>query len=147
LLHDWHDDLMLGLMYSDKKGTIIVAFSPHGKTLASGSGDNTIILWDVEKRQPIGEPLQGHTSPVCSVAFSPDGKILASGSEDNTIILWDLDPQSWIEKSCRRAGRNLTRAEWAQYLPYQGYPADQQDATCSKLPIEEEVSATPTSIR
>jgi WD40 repeat protein/energy-coupling factor transporter ATP-binding protein EcfA2 len=71
-----------------------VAFSPDGKTLASGSDDNTIILWDVESRQPIGQPfahpLTEHIEPVSSVAFSPDGKSLASGSGDNTIILWDV---------------------------------------------------------
>ena len=49
-----------------------VAFSPDGKTLASGSYDNTIILWDVETGQPIGQPLTGHASWVTSVAFSPE---------------------------------------------------------------------------
>src|SRR5262249_2556878 len=37
-----------------------VAFSPDGKTLASGSADGVIILWDVATRQPIGQPLKGH---------------------------------------------------------------------------------------
>ena len=69
---------------------ISVAFSPDGKTIASGGMDNTIILWDVETHQPIGEPLEGHTDIVRSVAFSPDGKTLASGSEDETIILWNV---------------------------------------------------------
>jgi hypothetical protein len=67
-----------------------VAFSPDGKTLASGSYDQTIILWDVASGQPIGQPLAGHSSWVYSVAFSPDGKTLASGSSDNTILLWDV---------------------------------------------------------
>jgi WD40 repeat protein len=66
-----------------------VAFSPDGKTLASGSFDKTIRLWDVAKGQPIGVPLTGHTDKVFSVAFSPDGRTLASGSADNTIRLWD----------------------------------------------------------
>jgi WD40 repeat protein len=32
-----------------KFGVESVAFSPDGKLLASGSSDNTIILWEVEK--------------------------------------------------------------------------------------------------
>ena len=70
-----------------------MAFSPDGKTLASGSEDKTIILWDVSNREsPVqsGAPLKGHTDGVYSVAFSPDGKTLASGSYDKTVILWDV---------------------------------------------------------
>ena len=116
-----------------------VAFSPDGKTLASGSEDKTIILWDVSTRQPIGQPLKGHTSSVNSVAFSPDGKTLASGSSDNTMILWDLAPQSWVEKTCQRVGRNLTRAEWGRYFPNEPYRA-----TCPQFGLEAEPKAVPT---
>ena len=60
-----------------------------GQTLASGSEDETIRLWDVSTGQEKAT-LQGHTGSVWSVSFSPDGQTLASSSGDETIRLWDV---------------------------------------------------------
>ncbi len=66
-----------------------IAFSPDGKTIASGSLDSTIRLWDVATSKHL-HTLIGHTSDIQSVSFSPDGQTLASGSSDKTIRLWDV---------------------------------------------------------
>lgn len=66
-----------------------VAISPDAKTLASGSSDKTIKLWNLETEEEI-RTLKGHTSGIVQVNFSPDGKTLASGSSDKTIKLWNL---------------------------------------------------------
>ncbi|HEY9621592.1 MAG TPA: AAA-like domain-containing protein [Crinalium sp.] len=76
-----------------------VAFSPDGQRIVSGSGDNTVRLWNLDGT-PIGQPVQGHTASVYSVAFSPDGQRIVSGSGDNTVRLWWADWQGWLRLGC-----------------------------------------------
>lgn len=66
-----------------------VAFALDGNSLASGSLDGTVRLWDPAAGK-VQTTLQGHTGGVLAVAFSPDGRTLASGSRDGTVRLWDL---------------------------------------------------------
>ncbi|MBD2609400.1 hypothetical protein H6G81_34150, partial [Scytonema hofmannii FACHB-248] len=66
-----------------------VAISPNGKTLASGSDDTTIKLWNLATGEEI-RTLTGHSNKVMSVAISLDSKTLVSGSWDKTIKIWRL---------------------------------------------------------
>lgn len=70
-----------------------LAFSPSGKTLASGSSDKTIKLWQISMAweiRTLGGWLSKHSDKVEALAFSPNGKMLASGSSDCTIKLWEI---------------------------------------------------------
>jgi WD40 repeat protein len=74
-----------------------VAFSADGKTVASGSDDTTVRLWDAATGEEM-QKLEGHDGPVRAVAFSPDGKTVASGSSDKTVRLWDAATGEEIQK-------------------------------------------------
>lgn len=65
-----------------------LAFSPDGRTLATGSDDRSVALWDVRTGTRLARMPAGHTDTVRALAWSRDGR-LASGGEDATVRLWD----------------------------------------------------------
>ncbi len=66
-----------------------LAFNLKGTTLASGSDDKTIKIWNFNRRKEI-RTLKGHKGIIYCVAISRNGQTLVSGSQDNTIKVWNL---------------------------------------------------------
>ena len=123
-------------LYSSR-GEII--FSPDSKTIVS-TIENLLYLWNVESHQSIGRPLTLNSNGLSSFGFIQNGKLLVTTSlwanfdlftQTARILLWDMDPELCIKKSCERAGRNFTRAEWERYFPNEEY-----HQTCEQWPLE-----------
>jgi WD40 repeat protein/tRNA A-37 threonylcarbamoyl transferase component Bud32 len=70
-----------------KSWVLCVAFSPKGRTLATGDEDGVVKLWDLEAGKPSAS-FQAHRLGVSSLAFSADGRTLASAGGDSTAKLW-----------------------------------------------------------
>ena len=74
-------------------GVYAIAFSPDNRTLATGSTDGEIRLWDTVTGS-LEKILIGHTDSVGTLAFSPNANILVSGGADHTVNLWEITPGS-----------------------------------------------------
>ncbi|NGO80517.1 hypothetical protein G6045_33400 [Streptomyces sp. YC504] len=81
------------MLKGHKQEVSTLAFHPSTGLLASGSGDETVRLWDTAT----GKTTATFTCPdsVESVAFSPDGKTVAAGfsafsSSEETALLWPV---------------------------------------------------------
>lgn len=71
-------------------------FSRNGRHIASGSGDRTVRLWDVEAAQCI--MTFSIEDGVTTVAISPDGRYVAAGSLDKRVRVWDTTTGGDVER-------------------------------------------------
>ena len=111
-------------------------FTQNDKWLVSTDG-NLLYLWDIKSGLSIGELSTG--GEIQNIVFSPDGVTMAvtgctepannNRCSHGEVTFWNLDPGAWKQKACDIAGRNLTQAEWAEYIPDKPYKA-----TCAQFP-------------
>ena len=88
-----------------------LTFSPDGKYLASGAGDSTMRLWDLNTETPMFT-CEGHKDHVLFVAFSPDSKMVASGGMDKLIYLWESETGEKIGKPLKGHTKFVTSIAW-----------------------------------
>jgi WD domain, G-beta repeat len=74
--------------HSATKPVTALAFSHDSRFLASGSDDDTVIVWDVATGRQVRRFDQGHE--LVHVVFSGDGRYLASADDNGTVKVWDV---------------------------------------------------------
>lgn len=79
--------------------------------LATGSGDNTVRLWDLGTELPKAS-LVGHTGWVLCLEWNGLETALASGSHDNTIRLWDPKTGKGIGEPLKGHTKWITGLAW-----------------------------------
>ena len=113
-------------------GSSTIAFHPNGTLLASGTVDNLVAIWDLDKKEMLKD-LTGHDELINALIFSPDGKLLVSGSNDLTIRFWETD--GWNELAVRQIDSRIKHLAFSpdgQYL-YAG----NENLSCYRFPVSE----------
>ena len=103
-------------------------FAPDGSQFALVQGER-IRLWD----GPTGEfaaslPLPSREGTY-SIAYRRDSSGLVIASTDGRAWTADTRTNTWVERACAIAGRNLTNDEWGQFFPSRSY-----EPTCPQWP-------------
>jgi WD40 repeat protein len=86
----------------------IVAVSPDGKYVASGSEDDTARVWEIATGKELAQ--MPHDSNVTAIAFSPDGEFVLSGDSDGIAILWKFDTGEKVAQIAYEGGEVRTVA-------------------------------------
>ena len=89
--------------------TRVVAYSPDGGRIISGSDDWTVRVWDAGAGDECAAFL-GHSDGVRAVTYSPDASLIVSGSRDGTLRIWDA--RTYVESpTFRHAPQGVLVAE------------------------------------
>jgi RNA polymerase sigma factor (sigma-70 family) len=86
------------------------AFSPDGRSVATGDSFGAVVLWELASGKP-RHAFVGHKSQIKSIAFSPRGRCLAVSSVDAPVFVWDV--AGTLEAKQRRLSNDELRRGWS----------------------------------
>jgi DNA-binding beta-propeller fold protein YncE len=100
-----------------------IAVSPDGTMMAWVSGQGVASVVDLATGTRLATftlPSSQSSAPepgdLTAVRFTPDGHYLLTATPGGALGRWDFRESDLIRVACTRAARNLTRAQWQQYV-------------------------------
>jgi WD40 repeat protein len=97
-----------------------VSAAPGGGWFSASGGPPEVTVWDARSFRQSGTPLPlDLQSRDARARFAADGRLVVAS--EGTLRAFTVDPVAWLERACREAGRVLTEAEFAEFLPGRPY--------------------------
>jgi WD40 repeat protein len=99
-----------------------VEWLPDGRTVVSTGQDAAIVLYDAERGvQRARMPASNRAGLAHTYVLEVDDDAIAALAGERPGRRYPLDPGRWLDRACEIVGRDLTRDEWASYLPDRPY--------------------------
>ena len=90
-----------------------VVYSPDGTRILTAGWDASVALWDTETGRLVARVVTPDLHS--SAQFLDDGRsVLIADGYEKSVHRWDTRPGYAVDFACRMAGRDLTKAEWAE---------------------------------
>jgi WD40 repeat protein len=108
----------MAVLRGHTKSVSSLAFSPDGKTVASGSSDETIRIWDFETGKELS-CYKEQDGKVIAVAFTPDGKSLGRNRSSAQTAMANWGPSTrWRCGYNRRVSWRIRKAWYSSQSPF-----------------------------
>lgn len=96
----WHsasraifENRLISRLYGHRKGVMSIALSDDGNIVATGSGDNSIRIWNTRTGHCL-DVLEEHSSTIWALEFAAGNNLLFSASSDGKLIKWNLESKT-----------------------------------------------------
>ncbi|KAG7440883.1 WD40 repeat-like protein [Guyanagaster necrorhizus] len=117
-----------------KSSVYAIAVDPYGHSIASGSPERVVRLWDPRSGKRTGK-LVGHTDNIRAILISEDSRYLLTGSADASVKLWSLTSQK-----CLHTFTHHTESVWSLFSSHPTleifYSGDRSGLVC-KVDVED----------
>ena len=94
-------------VYKGVATSLVGCWSPFPNYFAAGSGDGTIVIWDIANNAAPFKKLHGHSSEIESLSFHPDGTMLVSSSREGKTRIWK---RGFTELEMPKGGMQFSRS-------------------------------------
>lgn len=108
-----------------------IVFNPSGQDLVTTEGGSLGVarIWTSNTQQQFGGDFPTNPGQWETARYTPDGSELLIVGADGHGSVWPTTLVRWEMHACGVAARNLTQAEWSQYVTGRNYRK-----TCARFP-------------
>lgn len=110
-----------------------ITISPDGERVAAATSQGEVPLWSAHGNALLGV-YTPNWGPTAAVVFDATGQDVVAVDLNGRTAIWPAAPAAWRARACQIANRNLTHAEWEQFIGDPDDPRHPYRKTCPDLP-------------